>query len=159
MVLAQYLLVKGKMKRLSFILLLCGFCLGCFAQAIIIDGNTGTVTCNGVTRSLYEEAEDTEVASATSVSKDGIDKEHCTFTKDGKTFRLYGKVRIVDNFEDIRVRIVDNFEDVRVRLVENFEDECGRVRVVDNFEDVKVKIVDNFEDIKVRIVDNFEGVK
>ena len=144
------------MKRLSFILLACAFGLSCFAQAVIIDGNTGTVTCNGVTRSLYEES---EVASATPVSKDGIDKEHCTFTKDGKTFRLYGKVRIVDNFEDIRVRIVDNFEDVRVRLVENFEDECGRVRVVDNFEDVKVRIVDNFEDIKVRIVDNFEGVK
>ena len=156
MVLAQFLLVKGKMKRLSFILLLCGLSLGCFAQAVIIDGNTGTVTCNGVTRSLYEES---EVASAAPVSKDGLDKEHCTFTKDGKTFRLYGKVRIVDNFEDIRVRIVDNFEDVRVRIVENFEDECGRVRVVDNFEDVKVRIVDNFEDIKVRIVDNFEGVK
>ena len=148
MVLAQFLLVKGKMKRLSFILLACGLCLGCFAQAIIIDGNTGTVTCNGVTRSLYEESEDAEVASATSVSKDGIDKEYCTFTKDGKTFRLYGKVRIVDNFEDIKVRIVDNFED-----------ESGRVRIVDNFEDVKVRIVDNFEDIKVRIVDNFEGVK
>ena len=126
-------------------MLACAFGLSCFAQAVIIDGNTGTVTCNGVTRSLYEES---EVASAAPVSKDGIDKEHCTFTKDGKTFRLYGKVRIVDNFEDIKVRIVDNFED-----------ECGRVRIVDNFEDVKVKIVDNFEDIKVRIVDNFEGVK
>ena len=144
------------MKRLSFILLACVFGLSFFAQAVIIDGNTGTVTCNGVTRSLYEES---EVASATPVSNDGIDKDHCTFTKDGKTFRLYGKVRIVENFEDIRVRIVDNFEDVRVRLVENFEDECGRVRIVDNFEDVKVKIVDNFEDIKVRIVNNFEGVK
>lgn len=147
------------MKRLTLILFACAFCLTCFAQTIIIDGNTGTVTYNGVTSSLYDGSKDTGAASVTAVSKDGIDKEHCTFTKDGKTFRLYGKVRIVDNFEDIKVRIVDNFEDVRVRLVDNFEDECGCVRIVDNFEDVKVRIVDNFEDVKVRIVDNFEGIK
>ena len=147
------------MKRLTIILFACALCLSCFAQTVIIDGNTGTVTFDGVTRSLYEESENTEAASVTPVSKDGIDKEHCTFTKDGKTFRLYGKVRIVDNFEDIKVRIVDSFEDVRVRLVDNFEDECGCARIVDNFEDVKVRIVDNFEDVKVRIVDNFEGIK
>ena len=147
------------MRRLLFILFACALGLSCFAQAVIIDGNTGTVTCNGVTRSLYEESEEAEVASVTPVSKGGIDKEHCTFTKEGKTFRLYGKVRIVDSFEDIKVRIVDNFEDVRVQVVDNFEDDCGRVRIVDNFEDVKVRIVDNFEDVKVRVVGNFEGVK
>lgn len=88
-----------------------------------------------------------------------IDKNNCTVTKDGKTFNLYGKVKIVDNFEDIKVKIVDNFEDVDIRIVDNFEDTCGKVRIVSNFEDVKVKIVDNFEDIKVKIVQNFEGVK
>lgn len=64
-----------------------------------------------------------------------IDKENCTITKDGKTFPLYGKVKIVDSFEDIKVKIVDSFEDV------------------------KVKIVDCFEDIKIKIVDSFEGIK
>lgn len=42
-----------------------------------------------------------------------IDKEHCTITKDGKTYKLYGKVKIVDSFEDIKVKIVDCFEGVK----------------------------------------------
>lgn len=88
-----------------------------------------------------------------------IDKEHCTITKDGKTYPLYGKVKIVDSFEDIKVKIVDSFEDADIKIVDAFEDSCGKVKIVDCFEDVKVKIVDSFEDIKVKIVDAFEGVK
>ena len=42
-----------------------------------------------------------------------IDKKRCVVTKDGKEFPLYGKVKIVDNFEDIKVKIVDNFEGIR----------------------------------------------
>ena len=77
-----------------------------------------------------------------------IDKESCTITKDGKTYNLYGKVKIVDSFEDVDIKIVDAFED-----------SCGKVKIVEHFEDVKVKIVDNFEDIKIKIVEHFEGVK
>ena len=88
-----------------------------------------------------------------------IDKENCTITKDGKTYKLYGKVKIVDCFEDIKVKIVDCFEDVDIKIVDCFEDSCGKVRIVDSFEEVKVKIVDCFEDVKVKIVDCFEGVK
>ena len=77
-----------------------------------------------------------------------IDKDNCTITKDGKTYNLYGKVKIVDSFEDIKVKIVDAFEN-----------SCGKVKIVEHFEDVKVKIVDSFEDIKIKIVDSFEGVK
>lgn len=88
-----------------------------------------------------------------------IDKERCVVIKDGKEYPLYGKVKIVDNFEDIKVKIVDCFEDVDIKIVDCFEDRCGKVKIVDCFEDVKVKIVDNFEDIKIKLVDNFEGVK
>ena len=88
-----------------------------------------------------------------------IDKNNCTITKDGKTYNLYGKVKIVDSFEDIKVKIVDCFEDADIKIVDNFEDSCGKVKIVEHFEDVKVKIVDSFEDIKVKIVDCFEGVK
>ena len=42
-----------------------------------------------------------------------IDKENCTITKDGKTYKLYGKVKIVDSFEDIKIKIVDSFEGVK----------------------------------------------
>ena len=83
-----------------------------------------------------------------------IDKDHCTITKDGKTYKLYGKVKIVDSFEDIKVKIVDVFEDADIKIVDAFEDTCGKVKIVEHFEDVKVKIVDSFEDIKIKIVDN-----
>lgn len=88
-----------------------------------------------------------------------IDAKNCTITKDGKTYPLYGKVKIVDSFEDIKVKIVDCFEDVDIRIVDAFEDDCGKVKLVNAFEDVKVKIVDSFEDVKVKLVDCFEGVK
>ncbi len=88
-----------------------------------------------------------------------IDKENCTITKDGKTYNLYGKVKIVDSFEDIKVKIVDAFEDADIKIVDAFENSCGKVKIVEHFEDVKVKIVDSFEDIKIKMVDSFEGVK
>lgn len=92
--------------------------------------------------------------------KAGIDKDNCTFTnKDGKTFNLYGKVKIVEHFPDIKVQIVDSFEDLDVKVVENFPDQCGKVKLVEHFPDVKVQIVNSFPDIKVKIVDSFSGVK
>ena len=93
-------------------------------------------------------------------NKVGIDKENCTFTnKDGKTFNLYGKVKIVEHFPDIKVQIVDSFEDLDVKVVESFPDQCGKVKLVEHFPDVKVQIVNSFPDIKVKIVESFPGVK
>lgn len=92
--------------------------------------------------------------------KEGINKDNCTYvTKDGKTFNLYGKVKIVESFPDIKVQIVDSFEDLDVKLVESFPDQCGKVKLVESFPDVKVQIVNSFPDIKVKIVDAFPGVK
>lgn len=90
---------------------------------------------------------------------DGIDKQNCTFTKKGKTYKLYGKVQIVNSFPDIKVQIVDSFPDVDVKIVNSFPDNCGKVQIVNSFPDVKVQIVDSFPDIKVRIVNSFPGVK
>ena len=90
----------------------------------------------------------------------GINKENCTFTnKDGKTFNLYGKVKIVEHFPDIKVQIVESFEDLDVKIVESFPDQCGKVKLVESFPDVKVQIVNSFPDIKVKIVESFPGVK
>lgn len=92
--------------------------------------------------------------------KPRINKENCTFiTKDGKTFNLYGKVKIVEHFPDIKVQIVDSFEDLDVQIVEHFPDQCGKVKLVEDFPDVKVQIVSSFPDIKVKIVESFPGVK
>ena len=87
-----------------------------------------------------------------------IDKQNCTISKDDKTFPIHGKVKIVDNFEDLRVKLVDNFEHIRVKIVDNFADDCGKVKIVTNFEDVRIKIVDNFEDVRVKVVENFPGI-
>ena len=148
------------MKRWSLILCFALLAVFCRAQ-IIINGDDGTVTIDGVTRSLYEESEPSEPQPDLVKLSSGwvINKDNCTISKDGKTFKLYGKVRIVDSFEDIKVRLVDSFEDVDIRLVNGFEGSCGKVRLVDSFEEVKVRIVDSFEDIKVRLVDGFEGIR
>ena len=91
--------------------------------------------------------------------KPGLDKVNCTFTtKDGKTFDLYGKVKIVEAFPDIKVQIVNTFEDIDVKIVEAFPDQCSKVKLVESFPDVKVQIVNSFPDIKVKIVDAFPGV-
>lgn len=82
-----------------------------------------------------------------------IDKD-CTF----KGMKLYGKIKFVDNFPDIKVQLVENFPDLKVKLVDNFPDECGKWQIVENFPDIKVQIVENFPDIKVKFVDNFPGI-
>jgi hypothetical protein len=79
--------------------------------------------------------------------------KNCTY----KGFKLYGKIKIVENFPDIKVQIVENFSDLKVKIVDNFPDKCGRWQFVDNFPDIKVKFVDNFPDIKVKFVENFPG--
>ena len=92
--------------------------------------------------------------------KPGINKDNCTYvTKDGKTFNLYGKVKIVEHFPDIKVQIVDSFEDLDVKIVESFPDQCGKIKLVESFPDVKVQIVEHFPDIKVKLVESFPGVK
>ena len=92
--------------------------------------------------------------------KVGVDKENCTFTnKDGKTFKLYGKWKVVESFPDIKVQIVESFEDVAVEIVESFPDQCGKVKFVESFPEVKVQFVTSFPDVKVKFVKSFPGVK
>lgn len=75
---------------------------------------------------------------------------NCTFN--GK--KLYGRVKFVKNFADIKVKYVNNFEDIRVKMVDNFATSCGLWQVDNNFPDFTVEVVNNFEDIKVKIVNN-----
>ena len=129
------------MKKILLASLFVLFSIGGFAQAFIVGSHSNAIHRDITSQIVYPEKEEPEV------KPDGLDKEDCTFTKNGKTFNLYGKVRIVDNFEDVRV------------CFSSFGDDCGEVIIVDNFEDVKVRLVDNFEDIKVRLVNANEGVK
>lgn len=86
-----------------------------------------------------------------------IDKDACTITIDGKTFNLYGKIKIVENWPDVKVQLVDSWPDLKAKLVEHWPDECGKFQLVENFPDIKVKIVENWADIKVKVVENWPG--
>jgi hypothetical protein len=78
----------------------------------------------------------------------------CTFQ--GK--KLYGKVKVVDSFPDVRVKAVTSFPDLKVKKVDSFADTCGEWQIVDSFADVKVQFVDSFPDIEIAYVDSFPGI-
>ncbi|MDL2059374.1 hypothetical protein MUN46_005440 [Mesosutterella sp. AGMB02718] len=71
---------------------------------------------------------------------------------------LYGNVKVVNSFPDIKVRIVSSFPDLKVKEVDSFPDSCGKWRFVDSFPDFKVKFVDSFPDIEIKYVDSFPGL-
>ena len=78
---------------------------------------------------------------------------------DGKPGKcaLYGKIRIVDSFPDVRVQRVDSFPDIRVRWVHAFADKPGEWQRVDSFPDYRVQFVRSFPDYRIRVVDSFPG--
>ena len=64
-----------------------------------------------------------------------------------------GRVKIVDNFEDLKVEIVDCcFEDIAIDVVDTYWEDsgCGKIELVENFEDIKIRVVKDFADIKIR---------
>jgi len=61
--------------------------------------------------------------------------------------KLYGKVKIVDAFPDLKVQVVDAFPD-----------KCGKWKMVDAFPDVKVQMVTAFPDLKIKYVNAFPGL-
>ncbi len=83
-----------------------------------------------------------------------IDESTCSF----RGTRLFGKVKVVDSFPDIRVRAVASFPDLKVKKVESFADECGEWQFVDSFPDFKIQFVDSFPDVEVAWVDSFPGL-
>lgn len=90
-------------------------------------------------------------SSAVFADKIGPD---CTY----KGKKLYGKVKFVESFPDIKIKIVDSFPDLKVKQVESFPDSCGKWKTVESFPDIKVKIVESFPDIKVKYVESFPGL-
>jgi len=74
-----------------------------------------------------------------------------------KGIPLYGKVRIVDAFEDFKVCVVDAFEDLDVDTNVANPTRCGEWEFVDAFEDFTIRYVDAFEDFSIRYVDAFPG--
>lgn len=71
--------------------------------------------------------------------------------------KLYGKVKFVTSFPDIKIKFVESFPDIKVKIVDNFPNNCGEWQIVENFPDFTVQVVESFPDIKVKIVSNFPG--
>ncbi len=84
----------------------------------------------------------------------GFNETDCTFNG----IKLYGKVKFVTVFPDIKIQYVEHFPDIRVKFVGNFPDKCGRWQVVEHFPDFTVQLVDYFPDLKVKIVEHFPGM-
>lgn len=80
-------------------------------------------------------------------------------TGDGycKGIRLWGKVRVVNSFPDLKVQIVDSFPDLKVQQVTSFPDALGKWQFVTSGEDFTVQFVDAFPDIKIKFVNAFPG--
>ncbi len=73
--------------------------------------------------------------------------------------KLYGKVKFVEHFPDIKIQYVEHFPNLKVKFVEHFPDKCGKWQEVEHFPDFTVKIVDHFPDIKVQKVEHFPGIE
>lgn len=75
-----------------------------------------------------------------------------------KGIKLYGKVKVVDSFPDLRVQVVNSFPDLKVQVVKSFPTECGKWQFVDSFPDFTIQYVQSFPDLKILYVMTFPGV-
>jgi hypothetical protein len=80
---------------------------------------------------------------ALSFLSDNPVKSDCNY----KGFKLYGKVKIVDHFPDLKLQAKNSFPDFKVQIVSNFPDNCGEWKIVDNDPDFTIQFVDHFPGI------------
>ncbi len=78
--------------------------------------------------------------------------------KPGKC-QLYGKIKYVTSFPDVKVKVVDSFPDIKVKIVSSFPDKPGLWKIVDSFPDYKVQKVSSFPDYKIKFVSSFPGCR
>ena len=93
---------------------------------------------------------------STSYDNNRSQRIDATCTYNGQN--LYGRIKFVETFPDIKVEIVSSFPDLRVKLVHSFPDDCGEWQIVENFPDLKVQVVNAFSDIKIQYVEAFPGL-
>lgn len=85
--------------------------------------------------------------------KPATNEATCTYSG----IRLYGKVKVVTSFADLKVKIVESFPDLEVKTVTSFPDDCGEWQFVESFPDFTIQFVDSFEDISIKFVNGFPG--
>ena len=72
--------------------------------------------------------------------------------------KLFGKVKVVNSFPDIKVKVVSSFPDLKVKKVNSFADKCGEWTFVESFPDFTVQFVNSFPDVKIKYVNSFPGI-
>ncbi len=87
------------------------------------------------------------------------DKPEITDDCHWKGLPLYGKIKFVESFPDVKIKFVESFPDIKVKFVTSFPDKCGEWQVVESFPDLKVQVVESFPDIRVKIVESFPGTE
>lgn len=107
------------------------------------------------TEANAERTEAGVVAAAANESGTGnVDASTCSF----RDKRLFGKVKVVESFPDVRVKVVASFPDLKVKKVESFADECGEWQFVESFPDFTIQYVDSFADVEISMVPSFPGI-
>lgn len=86
---------------------------------------------------------------------DNIDKANCTY----KGVPLYGKVKIVTSYADIKVKVVSAYADLSVKRVDAYADECGEWQIVDSYPDFTIQLVNFHADVAITWVDSYAGMQ
>ena len=86
-----------------------------------------------------------------------IDRKNCTITKDGKTYNLYGRYKIVNSDPDLKVQYQNSYPDMKIQKVSYIPDECGKFKKVNSFPDIRIQIVKYNPDLTVKEVSSFPG--
>ena len=76
-------------------------------------------------------------------------------SRNGKN--MYGKVKVVTSFADIKVQVANSFPALKVQKVSSFPHTCGEWQFVGSFPDFTLQYVNSFPDLKVQFVDSFPG--
>ncbi len=97
---------------------------------------------------------DTLPAAGNESGTGNVDESTCSF----RDKRLFGKVKVVESFPDVRVKVVASFPDLKVKKVESFADECGEWQFVESFPDFTIQYVDSFADVEISMVPSFPGI-
>ena len=71
---------------------------------------------------------------------------------------LYGRVKFVESFQDIKVKVVTTSPDLRVKMVTNPTSRCGEWEIVEFLPSLKVQFVETLSDIEIQFVETNPGV-
>jgi len=82
-----------------------------------------------------------------------LEAKKCTF----KGKKLYGRIKIVNSFPDIRVKIVSAFPNLRIQRVSSWPDKCGKWQFVSNFPNLRVQFVTSNPDLLIAYTPNAPG--